>query len=152
MRGDHHGIHRAYQLHRRLGVLVAGAVVVTALTAATAWAWTPAQVGRVELRPIPDTARLGATSQAATDAGGAVGGGVRARSGDPSGPRTQFPGFVLDRGRYRTIEAPEPGVLQYPFDINDGGQISGEYVRVGSDGIPDSESGFLRDNAAGPPS
>jgi hypothetical protein len=32
-----------------------------------------------------------------------------------------------------------------PFDINDRGQISGEYVRVGSDGIPDSESGFLRD-------
>jgi probable HAF family extracellular repeat protein len=67
------------------------------------------------------------------------------RSGDPTGPRTQFPGFVLDRGRYRTIEAPEPGVWQFPFDINDRGQISGEYVRVGADGIPDSESGFLRD-------
>ena len=133
-------------LRRRLRLAMAGAVVVTVLTAAAAWAWTPGQVGRVELRPIPDTARLLATSRAATDAAGAVGAaGVRARSGDPSGPRTQFPGFVLDRGRYHSIEAPEPGVLQYPFGINDGGQISGEYVRVGSDGIPDSESGFLRD-------
>ena len=140
-------------LRRRLGVLVAGAAVVTALTAATAGAWTPAQVGRVELQHLPDTATLGATSRTATDAAGAVGAaGVRARSGDPTSPRTQFPGFVLDRGRYTTIEAPEPGVLQYPFDINDGGQISGEYVRVGSDGLPDSESGFLRDNAVGPPS
>ena len=130
----------------RLRLAVAGAAVATSLTAAAAGAWTPAQVDRVEQRPIPDTARLLATSRAATDAAGAVGAaGVRARSGDSSGPRTQFPGFVLDRGRYRTIEAPEPGVLQYPFDINDGGQISGEYVRVGSDGIPDSESGFLRD-------
>jgi probable HAF family extracellular repeat protein len=132
-------------LGRRLGVLVAAAVVVTSLTAATAGAWTPAQVGRVELQHIPDTARLLATSRAATDAGGTVGGDVRARSGDPTSPRTQFPGFVLDRGRYTTIEAPEPGVLQYPYDVNDHGQISGEYVRVGSDGIPDSESGFLRD-------
>jgi hypothetical protein len=63
----------------------------------------------------------------------------------PAAAMVQFPGFVLDRGRYRTIEAPEPGVWQFPFDINDRGQISGEYVRVGSDGIPDSESGFLRD-------
>jgi hypothetical protein len=39
-------------------------------------------------------------------------------------PRTPFPGFVLERGRYRTIEAPDPGVLQYPFDINDRGQIT----------------------------
>jgi probable HAF family extracellular repeat protein len=129
----------------RLRLAVAGAVVATVLTAATAAAATPAQVGRVELQHIPDTARLLASSRAATDAGGTVGGDVRARSGDPTSPRTQIPGFVLDRGRYTTIEAPEPGVLQYPFDVNDDGQISGEYVRVGSDGIPDSESGFLRD-------
>jgi uncharacterized membrane protein len=68
-----------------------------------------------------------------------------ARSGDPTRPRTQFPGFVLDRGRYRTIEAANPGAWQFPFDVNDRGQITGEYVRVGPDGIPDSESGFVRD-------
>jgi uncharacterized membrane protein len=32
-----------------------------------------------------------------------------------------------------------------PLGINNRGQISGEYVRVGDDGIPDSESGFVRD-------
>jgi hypothetical protein len=62
----------------------------------------------------------------------------RRRSGDPTRPRTQFPGFVLDRGRYRTIEAADPGAWQFPFDVNDRGQITGEYVRVGPDGIPDT--------------
>jgi hypothetical protein len=51
----------------------------------------------------------------------------RRRSGDPTRPRTQFPGFVLDRGRYRTIEAADPGAWQFPFDVNDLGQILGFY-------------------------
>jgi hypothetical protein len=52
---------------------------------------------------------------------------------------------VLERGRYTTIEAPDPNVWLFPFDINNRGQLTGEYVRIGPDGIPDSESGFLRD-------
>jgi probable HAF family extracellular repeat protein len=52
---------------------------------------------------------------------------------------------VLERGRYTIIEAPDPGVWLFPFDINNRGQLAGEYVRVGPDGIGDSESGFLRD-------
>jgi probable HAF family extracellular repeat protein len=70
-------------------------------------------------------------------------------AGVPTGaaaePRTPTPGFVLDRGRYTTIEAPAPNVWLFPFDINNRGQLTGEYVRVGPDGIPDSESGFVRD-------
>jgi probable HAF family extracellular repeat protein len=112
----------------RLRRAVAGAVVLTALTTAPAAAMVP---------PV----QTSASQTSRPDSGTAS----TARSGDPTGPRTQFPGFVLDRGRYRTIEATEAGVWQFPFDINDRGQISGEYVRVGSDGIPDSESGFLRD-------
>ena len=47
-------------LRRRLGVLaVAGAVVVTALTAATAGAWTPAQVRPRRAADLPDTADWG---------------------------------------------------------------------------------------------
>jgi hypothetical protein len=125
---------------RRLGVLIAGAVALTALSAATARAATPAPMG------------VQATGLARPGAGGLPGGpvsgrgaGLRARTGASPSPRTQFPGFLLDRGRYRTIEAADPGAWQFPFDINDRGQITGEYVRVGPDGIPDSESGFVRD-------
>ena len=60
-------------------------------------------------------------------------------------PRSPFPGFVLERGRYTSIEAPDPDVWLFPFDINNRGQLTGEYVRVGPDGIPYSESGFVRD-------
>jgi uncharacterized membrane protein len=60
-------------------------------------------------------------------------------------PRSPFPGFVLERGRYTSIEAPDPNVWLFPFDINSRGQLTGEYVRVGPDSIPDSESGFVRD-------
>jgi probable HAF family extracellular repeat protein len=54
-------------------------------------------------------------------------------------PRTQFPAFVLDRGRFTTFEAPDPSVRIFPAGINDRGQISGEYLG------PEKESGFLRD-------
>jgi probable HAF family extracellular repeat protein len=84
---------------RRLRVLLGGAVVLTALTAATAGASTPTS----------------------TDA------------------RSQNPSFLLDRGRYTSFEAADPDVQLFPGDINNGGQIVGEYIR------PDSESGFVRD-------
>jgi uncharacterized membrane protein len=54
-------------------------------------------------------------------------------------PRTQYPVFILDRGRYTVFEAPEPAVQLFPYGINDRGQVAGEYVRAGS------ESGFVRD-------
>jgi probable HAF family extracellular repeat protein len=55
------------------------------------------------------------------------------------GPLGPFPGFRLDRGGSTAFEAPEPGVLLIPLDVNNFGQITGEYIR------PDSESGFVRD-------
>jgi hypothetical protein len=94
----------------RLRLAVAGVVVITALTTATA-------------RAAPTT--MGVQADAT--------------------PRSPTPGFVLERGRYTTIEAPDPNVWLFPFDINNRGQLTGEYVRVGPDGVPDSESGFLRD-------
>jgi probable HAF family extracellular repeat protein len=101
---------------RRLGVLIAGAVVVTALSVASAGASAPAPMGG----PAAGLARLGA--------------------GDPaSGPRSQFPAFLLDRGRYTTFEAPDPDVRLFPLGINNRGVITGEYIR------PASESGFVRD-------
>jgi hypothetical protein len=90
--------------------------MLTALTAATAVASVPP----VEPQ-APQPTRLG--------------------TGQRTGPNPlgQFPGFLLDRGRYTAFEAPDPGVQLVPFDINDHGQITGEYLR------PDSESGFVRD-------
>jgi hypothetical protein len=45
------------------------------------------------------------------------------------------------------VPAVLPGANSGKTDVhsNDRGQITGEYVRVGPDGIPDSESGFVRD-------
>jgi hypothetical protein len=60
-------------------------------------------------------------------------------SGSGTGARSQFPAFLLDRGRYTAFEAPDPGVELYPFGINNRGVIVGEYIR------PDSESGLRRD-------
>jgi probable HAF family extracellular repeat protein len=53
-------------------------------------------------------------------------------------PRSQFPAFVLDHGRYRSFEAPDPGVQIFPGAINNRGVIAGEYIG------PDRESGFVR--------
>jgi hypothetical protein len=62
-----------------------------------------------------------------------------ARSGGGSGPCSQFPAFVLDRGRYESFEASDPAVQLFPGGINDRGVIVGEYL------APDRESGFVRD-------
>jgi probable HAF family extracellular repeat protein len=63
------------------------------------------------------------------------------RRADPAGPRPRRrqpdPRFLLDRGRYATIEAPNPDVRLFPFDINNRGQLTGEYIRVGPDGMWD---------------
>jgi hypothetical protein len=49
-----------------------------------------------------------------------------ARSGGSTGPRSQFPAFVLDRGRYESFEASDPTVQLFPGGINNRGVIVGE--------------------------
>jgi probable HAF family extracellular repeat protein len=127
------------RIRGRLQLAAAGALVFTALTVSTALAALPLAEAGVATAAPP---RRAATSTTA-DGAGATGDHPGSRTGGR--PRSPIPGFLLDRGRYTTIEAPDPGVLQYPFDVNDRGQITGEYVRVGPDGIPDSESGFVQD-------
>jgi probable HAF family extracellular repeat protein len=104
---------------RRLGVLIAGAVAFAAFTVNTAGASAPTLLGAGMpgmTRPDPS----------------------RRLNADPNASNP-FPAFLLDQGRYTTIAAPDPHVRLFPFDINNRGQITGEYLR------PDSESGFLRD-------
>ena len=91
---------------RRLRLAVAGAIVLTALTAATAAAGRPTTMGE---------------------------------QADAS-PRSLTPGFLLDRGRYTTLEVPGATVETAAVGINNRGQIVGA-ARGG--GVPDR--GFLRD-------
>jgi hypothetical protein len=58
-------------------------------------------------------------------------------------PRSATPGFVFNDGRYRRFEALSPRVEIFPSGINDGGYVTGEYMR------PDRESGFVRDSRGG---
>ena len=60
------------------------------------------------------------------------------RTGRPT-PRSQFPAFVADRGRYRSFEAPDPDVQLGPSGITNRGEIVGEYI------TPTREIGFRRD-------
>jgi probable HAF family extracellular repeat protein len=55
-------------------------------------------------------------------------------------PRTQFPGFLLDRGRYVPIEHPRSVTQTVAFGINNWGQIVGGY-----DDAEGRSHGFLRD-------
>jgi uncharacterized membrane protein len=62
------------------------------------------------------------------------------RGGDSGAdPRSYLPGFVLDDGRYRAFDSPDPDIGLFPSGINNRGEITGEYLR------PDGESGLLRD-------
>lgn len=58
----------------------------------------------------------------------------------PNAPRTQFPGFLLDRGRYVPIEHPDAATQTIAFGINDRGQIVGVY-----DDADGRFHGFLRE-------
>jgi probable HAF family extracellular repeat protein len=115
---------------RRLRLAAVGAVMLTATATMTAAA-------AVEAPPVQSLA-----PQASRPGPGT---GSTTRSNGTASPRSPFPGFVLERGRYTSIEAPDPNVWLFPFDINNRGQLTGEYVRIGPDGVPDSESGFVRD-------
>jgi hypothetical protein len=75
-------------LGRRLRLAVAGAAVVTALTTATAAAVVP-------------SVQTSASQTTRPDHGG---GGTASIT-----PRSQFPGLLLERGRYRTIAPPPRG-------------------------------------------
>ena len=93
----------------RLGVLVAGAAVVTAFTSATAAAAAP---GPME---------------------GPAAGPTRPDPGPATGAGTPPPGFLLERGRFTPV-VPPPGLEDLypdglaPFDLDDRGQIVGPYV------------------------
>jgi hypothetical protein len=89
----------------RLRLAVAGAVVVTALTAATAAAAPTTMGEQADARP-----------------------------------RSLTPGFLLDRGRYTTIEVPGATVETGAGGINNRGQIVG-----GARGGGSPDRGFLRD-------
>jgi probable HAF family extracellular repeat protein len=54
-------------------------------------------------------------------------------------PQSQIPGFLLDRGRYATIEIRGARVETAPLGINDRGDIAGAY----DDG--NGDHGFMRD-------
>jgi hypothetical protein len=109
-------------LGRRLGVLVAGAVVATSLTAASAVAATSAPIGMQATGPT----RPGADASPDRRAG------------------TPPPGFLLERGRFKPV-APPPGqedilpLSTAPTDLNDRDQIVGAYDSVAAD----ATRGFL---------
>ena len=105
-------------VRRRIRLAVGGAVVLTALTVATADASVPSQTG---VRG-PEMAR---------PAGG-TGTGTR--------PRTQAPGFLLDRGRATGFDAPGARMQTGPLGIDDRRRIVGNYVDAAG-----AYHGFLRD-------
>jgi uncharacterized membrane protein len=118
---------------RRVRLAVAGAVVLTALTTATAAASMP------PMEAAGPRARVAAPSVADT---GATPGADRVRSSSrPSTrPRTPAPAFLFERGRYTGFDA--PGAVQQTgaASVNNLRQIVGNYVDA--DG---AYHGFLRD-------
>jgi hypothetical protein len=122
---------------RRLRLAVAGAVALTALSTVTAGAAPPSPMG---------VQAVGLSRLGAGEPGNGLDAGLRGRPGDSTGPRSQFPGFLLERGRYRTIEAPSPGVELYPVGINnrDRGQVIGLYLDDLT-GRPGTIHGYLWD-------
>jgi uncharacterized membrane protein len=66
--------------------------------------------------------------------------GDAARRGCPHDARIPFPGFVLDRGRFTTVEAPEAANQTLAYGVNNRGQIVGGYDDA--DGVA---HGFVRD-------
>jgi hypothetical protein len=87
------------------------------------------------------TALTAATAGTATGAEAADASGGRPVSTKPpeASPSAYQPGFVLDRGRYRAFDSPDPSIDLFPGGINDRGEITGEYLK------PDGESGLYRD-------
>jgi hypothetical protein len=63
-----------------------------------------------------------------------------------TGPRAPVPGFLLDRGRYIPLEAPDPRVRIVPIGINNRGEIVGEVIVDNS-----KDSGFALAGFRAPP-
>jgi probable HAF family extracellular repeat protein len=120
-------------LRRRFGVLIVGAVALTALSAGTAEAATPAPMAGQT---------VGLMGLDAGDAGSGLGAGLRARTGASTSPRTPVPGFLLERGRLTRFDAPNAGLETSPGSINNCGQIVGDYTEDDADA---TLHGFLRD-------
>ena len=107
---------------RRLGVLVAGAAVATALTAATATAAPPGSMAAPAAAP------------------------TRPDPGPATGTGRPPLGYVLERGRFTPVVVPpgvdDPSALGIgPTDLNDSRQIVGSYDDVAAD----ATRGFLLD-------
>jgi len=109
---------------RRLRLAVAGAVVLTTLTAATAGAALPPTDGEAATAAPPQRAANPATGSAIGLSGTAGNSGTRA-GGTDAKPRSLTPGFLLERGRYTTIEVPGATVETGAGGINNRGVIVG---------------------------
>ena len=113
---------------RRLRLAVAGAVVLTTLTAATAGAALPPADGEAATAAPPQRAANPATGSAIGSSGTADNSGTRA-GGTDAKPRSLTPGFLtpgflLERGRYTTLAAPG-AMTTVTGDINNRGQVVG---------------------------
>ncbi|HET6751146.1 MAG TPA: hypothetical protein VFL71_17995 [Actinomycetes bacterium] len=104
-------------LRRRLGVLIAGAAVLTALITVTAAASMPA----VEA-PAPGLTRPGTTTSTT--------------SPSSTRPRTPIPGFLLDRGTATKFDAPQARLETAANSINNRGQIVGAYENTNATPSP----------------
>ena len=113
-------------VRRRLGVLIAGAAVLTALPTVTAAVSMPTVA-----TPAPELTRPGTTTSI-----------TRTSSGADTRPRTPIPGFLLDRGRTIKFDAPTAVIETAPASINNRGLIVGAYKEAGN-----ATHGFLRDRA-----
>ena len=91
-------------VRHRLHLPVVVAIVLTTLATAMAGASAQSPAG------APSQASMRGASSAAR----------------PS-PRVQFPGFLLDRGRYTAFEVAGAVTQTFPLGINDRGQIVGYY-------------------------
>jgi probable HAF family extracellular repeat protein/YD repeat-containing protein len=114
------------QRGRGLRLAVAGGVLLTALTTATATAAPPTPTGV----SAPERPRLGAAASATPSS----------RAGASTRPRTPIPGFLLERGRYTRFDAPDAVVQTVPFGINNRGVIVGKHTDAA--GV---DHGFRRD-------
>jgi hypothetical protein len=95
--------------------------VVTAVSAATAGASALPVETQASEATRPDTTAGGATTTASTARSGA---NLRAAAV----PRSRFPVFVLDKGRFSAFDAPGQGSAEFQR-INNRGEVVGSYTK-----------------------
>jgi uncharacterized membrane protein len=123
---------------RRTRLAIAGAVVLMVLTAATASASMPSAEGATAQGP----ASVAPSSATRPDRGG------RPSTRPGPGAKSQFPGFLLRKGRFTRIDAPGAAAT-FAFDINDAGQIAGVGFS-GTDATAVGRGFVLRRSVKGP--